>query len=51
MVPITALAFLLAKLSLDVTHPLNFEFGFFDGFGLLITGIGVFMINLFPEKK
>jgi len=51
MVPISALAFLLAYLSLNVTHPLNFDFGWFDGFGLLITGIVVCMINLFPEKK
>ena len=51
MVPITALAFLLAKSTLQISNPLNFDFGWFDGFGLLITGIGVCMINLFPEKK
>tara|TARA_B110000285_G_C15086818_1_gene596691 strand:- start:78 stop:260 length:183 start_codon:yes stop_codon:yes gene_type:complete len=51
MVPITALAFLLAKFSLTITHVTNFAFGWYDAFGLLITGAGVCMINLFTEKK
>ena len=51
MVPITAIAFEFAKMSLIITHPLNFEFNVYDGFGLVITGIGVCMINLLPEKK
>lgn len=51
MVPITALAFLLAKSTLTITHPLNFVFNIYDAFGLLITGVGVCMYNLCPEKK
>jgi hypothetical protein len=51
MVPITVVAFDFARISLMITHPLNFEFNFYDGFGLAITGVGVWMINFFPEKK
>jgi hypothetical protein len=50
MVPITAVAFLLAGATLGIGGP-NFRFGWYDALGLLITGIGVCMINLFPEKK
>jgi hypothetical protein len=50
MVPLTLLGFLLAEQIVDI-DPANSHFTKWDILGLIITGIGVFVFNLFQEKE
>ena len=51
MIPITLLAFLLAKSSIEFIDPKNVEFNKFDMIGLSLVAIGVYMQNWFRENK
>lgn len=51
MIPITLVAFLLAKSSIDYIDPLNVEFTKYDIIGLSLVAVGVYMQNWFRENK
>lgn len=52
MVPITVLAFICAKSSIETDYNAdNFENEAFDIVGIIIVGMGVFIHNFYQEKS
>ena len=50
MVPLTIVAFILADLTLDLSNKDIFKLSTYDGIGLAVVTVGVFIMNFFKEK-